>query len=120
MKPGSLPLISSEVGGFLLSQISFALRLCSSCRRVHTVYMSNTETTATKFTCLYNGPTLRNEFEIHKPGCRDIAKHEYNGASTFTVSGSTVTEAVQKQIDVFQSQDQGWGWQHFHVLPCAK
>jgi hypothetical protein len=42
MKPGSLPLISSEVGGFCFSQNSFALRLCSSCRRVHTIYMSNT------------------------------------------------------------------------------
>ena len=120
MKPGSLPLISSEVGGFLLSQKFFCTEVVFFVQTCHTVYMSNTETTATKFTCLYNGPTLRNEFEIHKPGCRDIAKHEYNGASTFTVSGSTVTEAVQKQIDVFQSQDQGWGWQHFHVLPCAK
>ena len=73
-----------------------------------------------EFTCLYNGPTLRNEFEIHKPGCRDIAKHVANRASEWLISGSDVNDAVQAEIDVYQDQDQGWDWEHFHIMPCAK
>jgi len=74
-----------------------------------------------KFTCLYNGSTLRNEFEIHKPGCRDITKHTgLGGAAEFPIEGTDLKDAVQREIDVYQAQDQGWDWPHFTLMPCAR
>jgi hypothetical protein len=74
----------------------------------------------TTYICLYNGPTLRNEFEIHKTDCRDIKQHKNSGVTEFPIEGGDVIEAVQREIDVYQDQDQGWDWGHFTIMPCSR
>lgn len=74
------------------------------------------------FTVLGNlgGPNA-NEFEVHRTGCRDI-KRKLNRSVTgndWICEGVDVIAAVQSEIDDFQSQDQGWDWEHFDIVACC-
>ena len=81
--------------------------------------MSTTDTaTTTKiFDVIYGRYDQPAEFVVHKHGCRDVAR---SGGANWQIEGDDVEAAIAAEVEVYQSQDQGWTREHHHVMPCAK
>jgi hypothetical protein len=59
-------------------------------------------------------------FELHIDGCADLNRPKYNYCNKFPQHGADWRDAIERLIDDFQSQDQGFTAEDVRVLPCAK
>jgi len=63
------------------------------------------------------------EWEVHAPGCRDIARTVNACAGrveTWEIAGADVDAAIAAEVAVYTDQDQGWTAEDHHVMGCAR
>ena len=79
--------------------------------------MTNALATAT-FQIAYQHQGPVNEFEIHAHDCSDLAKCPTSDITFHEVT--SIDEFVTAEVETYESQDQGWGYEFFTVHGCAR
>jgi hypothetical protein len=65
------------------------------------------------------------DFRVHRPDCRDIAKHTRNprfgfAGCAYEVEAETPEAAVASEVADFQEQEMGFTASDFTILPCCR
>jgi hypothetical protein len=78
--------------------------------------------TTTTFTFLVGGHDSPEEFEVHRAGCRDIARNKKRHHMThhsYDVEATTAAEAVAGEVATYAEQQQDWPTDQFRIMPCC-
>lgn len=79
-----------------------------------------TNTTNHRFTVINCNDRRNYQFEVHAHGCADCRRGQNRMRDSYPLSGPSAHEAVAEDIADYDSQDQGWSWQDYRIMPCAE